>query len=119
MFADVGIRGLDKLFVQYTSPERLRGASVCPADDMYALGILAWQLLDDDDDQARMPHLQLIHQVLENCWRPSAVCAVPEQYRRLMEYAWAPEAELRPKLGLVRQWLLEVVQEMKGMNGNT
>ena len=98
--------------LQYASPERLRGESLRQADDIYAFGMLAWQMLDDDDVQALMPHLQLVHQVLQNDWRPDFPADTPMAYKEMVHSAWSTDASQRPSFTMIRKMLDKMATDM-------
>ena len=106
-------RILIEIYLQYTSPERLTGELICPANDIYAFAMLAWQLLDDADNQAYMPHLQLVHQVLENDWRPDIVSDVPDEYDSMLQRAWATDPFQRPSSLEIRSSLTVMLIGLK------
>ena len=101
--------------LQYASPERLRGECLSPANDVYSFGILAWQLLSDDDSQAFMPPLQQIHQVLQNDWRPDLPPDTPEDYMKMVCFAWAKDPAERPSFRSIRGHLDVLQREFSGL----
>lgn len=81
----------------YMAPELLRGESHYKgAIDIYAFGIILWEMYTRDDPYENIGPFQIAHQVLEGL-RPSIPDSCPYNLHVLIERCWNPRPEGRPK----------------------
>jgi hypothetical protein len=76
----------------YASPERLAGQEPTPADDVFALAIVAYELLTGVHPFARMR----ADDAQARGSKPEAVLALPRRQRRILAKALAFERDARP-----------------------
>jgi serine/threonine-protein kinase len=94
------LRGLIAGTLTYVAPEQVRGDDITPAADLYALSVLAYQLLLGEPPFASPSDLELIHKHLRDepprphtLWR-----AIPPELEAMLLAMLAKQPEDRPAL---------------------
>jgi serine/threonine protein kinase len=77
------------------APELLLHGRASSASDVYAYGILLWELLTARRAFQGVPVALLAQNVVQQRWRPGWPPGVPAPLRLLTEQCWAQEAAAR------------------------
>ena len=93
----------------YSSPEVLIDAEYTPAGDVYSFGIIAYEVITNDEPFKNCSFTELLIKVT-NGTRPPFECEIPNSYKNLIERCWAQEQSDRPTFE-------QIVDEMKNDNG--
>lgn len=80
----------------HAAPELLREGRLSPAVDVFAFGILAWELVAGEDAYRGWHPMQIIMQVSQHGTRPPPLPHCPPGMAALMERCWAQEPADRP-----------------------
>ncbi|GAB4814999.1 hypothetical protein N2152v2_002045 [Parachlorella kessleri] len=90
----------------HAAPEVLSQSRMTKHGDVYAFGIIAWELVAGEDPYPGMLAVQIILQVVQHGYRPARPDFCPDPLWELMQRCWASEPHNRPSFS-------EVVEELK------
>jgi len=79
----------------HAAPEVLSQSRMTKQGDVYAFGIIAWELVAGEDPYPGMLAVQIILQVVQHGYRPPRPAACPDPLWALMQRCWATEAHDR------------------------
>eukprot|EP00775_Hariotina_reticulata_P006812 gene6812-7028_t len=91
--------------VSHMAPEQLRLGRLSPACDVYAFGIMMWELYTGQVAFQGMHYGQVLEQVAFLQERPAISADMPEEYAALLTAAWAQDPFLRPSFAVIQQRL--------------
>ncbi|KAF6258193.1 kinase-like domain-containing protein [Scenedesmus sp. NREL 46B-D3] len=91
--------------VNHTSPELLRLGRLSPAGDIYAFGILMWELYTGRVAWSGLHYGEVFERVALMQQRPPLPPSMPADYAQLMAAAWAADPFKRPSFAWIRQQL--------------
>ncbi|GAX79176.1 hypothetical protein CEUSTIGMA_g6616.t1 [Chlamydomonas eustigma] len=95
----------------HMAPEVLMQGHISKAGDVYAFGILMWELFAAADPYTDLPAALLGHAITQENRRPKFPPFAPRDYVLLAESCWAPDAADRPTFE-------EVHEELQAMLNN-
>jgi len=82
----------------YMAPELLSGGIYSKATDIYALGMIMWELTTGCKPFASIEHdIQLIYQIIDGI-RPEITDDTPECFANLMKKCWDSDPKKRPSI---------------------
>ncbi|CAG8492362.1 10531_t:CDS:2 [Paraglomus occultum] len=106
-FAKAKINGI----LPYIAPESLIGFGFSKASDIYAFGILMWELSTGTTPFSYRAYDDELSYDICNGTRPRIQVGTPSRYMRLMQKCWAEDPEVRPSAeevcAIIEQWLHE------------
>lgn len=79
----------------FLSPEILNEFNYSKAGDVYAFGILLYEMITLEKPYKKIPYYQILFSVINNK-RPEFNVYVPNCYKKLIEKCWHNDAEKRP-----------------------
>ncbi|GAX80279.1 hypothetical protein CEUSTIGMA_g7717.t1 [Chlamydomonas eustigma] len=87
--------------VTHVPPELLSKGSLTTKADVYAIGVLMWELYTAEKVFKQLSDSEVILAVVTKKARPSFPPDVPSRYKFLAERCWADMVELRPSLAVI------------------
>jgi serine/threonine protein kinase len=96
--------------ITHMSPERLTSGRLSPAADVFAFGVMMWEVWTGKSAFKRMHYGQVCQAVVMQDARPPVPADMPQDYRELMVRCWAREPFQRPSMTQVQQSLEELLQ---------
>lgn len=96
----------------HAAPELLQEGRLSPAVDLYAFGILAWELVAGEEAWRGMHPMQIILQVTHHGARPPPLPHCPPALARLMERCWQEDPAERPAFS---ELLLELQEQLQAL----
>lgn len=81
---------------EWTSPEKWLGDSIYPANDLYSLGVILWEIISGRKPWTGLSPSQILVSVI-NGKRPDIDPGWDSNYINLIESCWAPDPQSRPK----------------------
>jgi serine/threonine protein kinase len=82
----------------YIAPEVITGKKTSFASDIYAIGILIWEILSGQPPFVNYEHNCDLAMKIVNGMRPKIVPGTPLEYRKLMEQCWNADLTKRPDI---------------------
>lgn len=92
--------------VTHAAPERLRSRVVTPAVDMYAFGVLLYELVSPNGIYPGLSCTEVAERVLNAGMRPLLPAYVPPEYSELAASCWQEQPGARPPAAAAEQALL-------------
>lgn len=96
--------------VSHQPPELLSDGILTPAADVYAFGILLWQLVMCRAPYSNMTHQQIVVNVVEGR-RPTVPPNCPSAYTSLMQECWCQSRNERPSFKAISNTLISMLSE--------
>lgn len=87
--------------VTHVPPELLAKGTLSPKADIYAIGILMWEIFTAEKVFKQLSDAEVILSVVTKKARPTFPSDVPSRYKFLAERCWSEMMELRPTLQTV------------------
>ncbi|GFH20211.1 protein kinase domain-containing protein [Haematococcus lacustris] len=84
--------------VTHMPPELLAKGTLSPSSDVYAVGVLMWELFTAEKVFKQLSDSEVILAVVTKKARPTFPADCPSKYKFLAEKCWADMSELRPSL---------------------
>mmetsp|Transcript_14058 Transcript_14058/g.30435 ORF Transcript_14058/g.30435 Transcript_14058/m.30435 type:complete len:668 (+) Transcript_14058:557-2560(+) len=84
--------------VTHVPPELLAKGTLSPSADVYAVGVLMWEIYTAEKVFKQLSDSEVILAVVTKKARPTFPSDVPPKYKFLAERCWAEMPELRPSL---------------------
>ncbi|KAL6755899.1 kinase-like domain-containing protein [Haematococcus lacustris] len=84
--------------VTHMPPELLAKGTLSPSSDVYAVGVLMWELFTAEKVFKQLSDSEVILAVVTKKARPTFPSDCPSKYKFLAEKCWADMSELRPSL---------------------
>lgn len=97
--------------VTHQPPELLVSGTLCKETDIYATGIIMYELYVGDTPYKSMTHGAIVQQVTRNQLRPEFPSETPEDYSKLAKDCWHEKPEKRPTLGEVQYRLDRLIKQ--------
>ncbi|KAF6262437.1 kinase-like domain-containing protein [Scenedesmus sp. NREL 46B-D3] len=94
----------------HMAPELLLHGRASSASDVYAYGVLLWELLTARRAFQGVPVALLAQNVVQQRWRPGWPPGIPAPLRLLTEQCWAQEAAARPSFQQIVARLEQLMQ---------
>lgn len=119
--ADFGLSGIRKGLQNHCSshagtaifaaPEVLAGGKKSFQSDVYAFGILAWQLVSLGSPEADLLDGQVIFQVCDRAWRPTFPDNTSHTFKELSSSCWSQGVNERPSFADLRGPLTSMLDD--------
>lgn len=90
----------------YTSPEIYLGGSFTKASDVYAYGLIVYQIMEDKPVFLDNPSFKALLNMINTGSRPEFTEKTPEPYRKLISKCWSQNPDDRPTFS-------EILKELK------
>eukprot|EP00775_Hariotina_reticulata_P002668 gene2668-2968_t len=98
--------------MNHMPPEQLQGGQLSPAGDIYAFGIMLYELYTGTTAFRKLQHMgQFYETVVLHNLRPLVPQQMPADLRLLMEHCWATDPASRPSADRVVECLRAMVQD--------
>ncbi|GAX73031.1 hypothetical protein CEUSTIGMA_g483.t1 [Chlamydomonas eustigma] len=94
------------------APEIFQGGRVGKATDLYAFGILLWELYIARYSFYGIDRISLPYLVCSQCLRPKWPFSVPKRYAELAEQCWSENSDERPSFHSI----LSILTQMREVN---
>ncbi len=82
--------------VRWMAPELLTDSLLSPKADIFAFGIIVWEMVSCDRPYKNMMGSQVMYQVMQNDIRPKIPDECPQFLRELIEQCWHRDRTQRP-----------------------
>ena len=82
--------------VKWLAPEAIRDQQLSPQADMFAFGIITWEIVSCDEPYKGMRIETIMYQVCESGLRPTIPADCPVFLKDLMEKCWHEDRNQRP-----------------------
>lgn len=92
-------------------PELLQDGVLRQSGDVYAFGIMLWQLVTRQQPYSDMRMQQVVVRVVNDNLRPEFPAHIPERYTELAQACWARDPALRPTFDEVLLRLSELLSK--------
>ncbi|CAG8572868.1 5827_t:CDS:2 [Cetraspora pellucida] len=89
--------------IPYMAPELLRGKPKSKKSDIYALGIIMWELSSGEPAFFDQKHDICLQLAICGGFRPKTIKGTSEQYAELMQRCWDVNPEKRPTIDELKQ----------------
>lgn len=99
--------------IPYTAPETFAQHHVFKQSDVYAFGIMLWEMFYCRDPYDSMLDAQICSGVSDGWLRPEFEDDCPEPYRILAERCWQQNPEVRPSFEEVDRELVRIEMEFR------
>jgi eukaryotic-like serine/threonine-protein kinase len=123
LLTDASVRTQSGLIVgtpTYLSPEQARGMTVAPSSDVYALGVMAFELVTGKPPfEGQGVHDMLFKHAFETAPSATMLCWVPPGVDALLAQMMAKDAAQRPTLADVRARVREILTNPTSLNAPT
>ena len=80
----------------YMAPEYLAKEEISPAIDVYAYGIIVYEIMTWEMPFARFSFMELLKKICYEGYRPKPTDDTPEAYKNLISNCWSQNPEERP-----------------------
>lgn len=97
----------------HASPELLRHGKLGPAADVYAFGIIAWEIVAGEEAYSDLTAIQILVQVSQHDLRPPIPDTCPTPLANLMQQCWATDPMDRPTFPSVVRMLSEMLRDCR------
>ncbi|KAL4434239.1 hypothetical protein ABPG75_000680 [Micractinium tetrahymenae] len=97
----------------HAAPELLREGRLSPAVDVFAFGVLAWELVAGEEAYRGWHPMQIIMQVTQQGARPPALPHCPPALAALMQRCWRDDPAERPSFSSILTDLQVQLQEAR------
>lgn len=105
--------------ISHCAPELLQDGRVSPAADVYAFGVMMWELLTSRTAFKDMHYGTVIQRVVTGGQRPPVPPETPEDYALLMEACWAKSPADRPTFDQILECLTIMIQSLDAVTTTT
>ncbi|GIL61093.1 hypothetical protein Vafri_15480, partial [Volvox africanus] len=95
--------------ITHMPPESLMGGQLRLATDVYAFGVLMWELFTGSRPYSGLTAGEVVQRVVVQGFRPAFPGATPQEWRDLAGECWAQAPEERPGFEQVEQRLLTLL----------
>ncbi|GIL90455.1 hypothetical protein Vretifemale_18101, partial [Volvox reticuliferus] len=100
--------------ITHMPPESLMGGQLRLATDVYAFGVLMWELSTGSRPYSGLTAGEVVQRVVVQGFRPAFPGGTPGEWRELAAQCWAQAPEERPEFEEVEQRLLTLLREYGG-----
>eukprot|EP00775_Hariotina_reticulata_P003316 gene3316-3593_t len=97
--------------MSHMPPELLRYGRMSPAADIYAFGVMMWELHTGQPAFRKLQYGQFFETVVLRNLRPMIPQGMPADYQLLMEHCWATDPECRPSVDRLLECLRFMIRE--------
>eukprot|EP00775_Hariotina_reticulata_P003313 gene3313-3589_t len=97
--------------MSHNAPELLRSGRMSLACDVYAFGIMMWELYTGQQAFKKLQYGQFFETVVLRNLRPMIPQGMPADYQLLMEHCWATDPQDRPTVDRLLEFLAYMVSE--------
>ncbi|EFJ49713.1 hypothetical protein VOLCADRAFT_59038 [Volvox carteri f. nagariensis] len=99
--------------VTHMAPELIEDGKVYQQGDVYAFGIIMWEIYTSSTPYQNMAHPQIMVGVVTHNLRPKFPANCPEWYRSLANRCWRKDPKTRPPFAEVTKALLAMLPDNK------
>lgn len=96
--------------LQYMAPESMQKGVYSTKGDIYSFGIIAYEILYEEEAFENLEGFDLINSVVTNNLRPNMDCKFGGEIRQLLESCWDPEPSLRPDAEVVCRIMMKLLK---------
>ncbi|GLC35900.1 hypothetical protein PLESTF_001237900 [Pleodorina starrii] len=100
--------------ITHMPPESLLGGQIRLATDVYAFGMIMWELYTGSRPYSGLTAGEVVHRVVAQGARPAFPRATPPAWQQLAAECWAQGPEQRPSFQQVERRLLAMLRESSG-----
>ncbi|KAF8061385.1 Acad10 [Scenedesmus sp. PABB004] len=99
--------------LSHMPPELLRYGRMSTAADVYAFGVMMWEIYTGQAAFRKLHYAQFFEAIVMRNLRPLVPSGIPADYQLLMEHCWATEPADRPKAPRVVECLNLMIAERR------